>query len=575
MKDQDLLKVLVDNHLLDSKIAAQISNEAQISKKSAENIIYEKGIVDEAEVAKAKSIVLKIPYKKVDLEKITPELLKLITPETARRYSIIPLSKTPDMIVLGVLHPDDLNVQESLRFLGKQQKADVGVYIVTPSDVEEVLKRHSPFGGEVQAAIAAIKPLQRAGERIVKLEPEKMVAEEAPIIKLVSSMVREAVTSNASDLHIEPQQDRLRVRLRIEGELREILSLPLELHKPIVSRIKVLSNLKLDETRVPQDGRFRTMILDREIDFRVATFPTPFGEKAALRVLDPKVGLRSLEDLGLMGKNYDLIKEAISKPYGMVIITGPTGSGKSTTLYAIMQILNDKESNVVSLEDPVEYSISGVNQSQIRPEIGYDFASGLRQILRQDPDIIMVGEIRDSETAQLAVHAALTGHIVLTTLHTNTSIDSIPRLVDLGVQSFLLPSSVNLMAAQRLVSKLCPYCKVKKDPPPEVLEIIRREISQLPAEIKSKYKEPYKIYHSPGCPKCRNKGVLGRWAIFEAFKMTSQLADIINTGVTKSKLLEEARRQEIITLRQDGIIKALEGDVNIDEVLRETEEAWG
>jgi len=574
MKDQDLLKALVDNHLLDSKIAAQIADEARISKKPAEDIVYEKGIVDELEVAKAKSLLLKIPYKKVDSEKITPELLNLITPETARRYSIIPLSRTPDMIVLGVLHPDDLNVQEALRFLGKQQKADVGVYIVTPSDVEEVLKKHSPFGGEVQAAIMAVKPLQK-GERIVKLEPEKMVAEEAPIIKLVSSMVREAVTSNASDLHIEPQQDRLRVRVRIEGELREILSLPIELHKPIVSRIKVLSNLKLDETRVPQDGRFRTMILEREIDFRVATFPTPFGEKAALRVLDPNVGLRSLEDLGLMGKNYDLIKEAISKPYGMVVITGPTGSGKSTTLYAIMQILNEKEANVVSLEDPVEYSISGVNQSQIRPEIGYDFASGLRQILRQDPDIIMVGEIRDSETAQLAVHAALTGHIVLTTLHTNTSIDAVPRLIDLGVQPFLLPSSVNLMAAQRLVSKLCPYCKVKKDPPPKVLEIIRREIAQLPAEIKSKYKEPYKIYHSPGCPRCRNKGISGRWAIFEAFKMTLQLADIINTGVTKAKLLEEARRQEIVTLRQDGIMKALEGAVNIDEVLRETEEAWG
>ena len=347
--------------------------------------------------------------------------------------------------------------------------------------------------------------------------------------------------------------------------------MPVELHQPIVSRIKVLANLKLDETRIPQDGRFRTIVFGRDIDFRVSTFPTPAGEKAAVRVLDPTIGLKNLEDLGLTGRNAEIVKEAIEKPYGLILISGPTGSGKTTTLYALLQILNKVESNIVSLEDPVEYYIDGTNQSQVQPEIGYDFASGLRQILRQDPDVIMVGEVRDTETAQLTIHAALTGHVVLSTLHTNNSVGVIPRLVDMKVDSFLLPSSLNIMMAQRLVSKLCQKCKEAQPPIGRVAELIKKELEKMAPELRPKVKE-LKVYRSPGCKQCNNKGISGRIATFETFRMTPELENIISAGVTEGKLQEEARRQGMVTLRQDGILKALEGLVGIEEVLRETEE---
>jgi type II secretory ATPase GspE/PulE/Tfp pilus assembly ATPase PilB-like protein len=339
-----------------------------------------------------------------------------------------------------------------------------------------------------------------------------------------------------------------------------------------VSRIKVLSNLKIDETRIPQVGRFRTVLMGRDIDFRVATFPTPAGEKVAIRVLDPLVGLRSLEDLGLLGRNERLVKKAIGKPYGMVLLTGPTGSGKTTTLYALMQILNNEQVNIVSLEDPVEYYIDGLNQSQVHPEIGYDFASGLRQILRQDPDVIMVGEIRDDETAGLAVHAALTGHIVLSTLHTNNAIGVIPRLIDMGVEPFLLPASLNIMIAQRLVPRLCQKCLTKKSPSPEVADIIKKELSKLPDEDKTLvHLDDLSVFESKGCEACKGKGIAGRIAFFEVLEMTRQLESSIGEHMNEGLLLQEAERQNMLTLRQDGILKALQGFVSIETVLRETE----
>ncbi|MDP3901896.1 MAG: GspE/PulE family protein [bacterium] len=572
MKDKELIKALIDAKLITSDAADRLLGDVGSTKRSAEQLVYDRQLVAEEEVAKIKSQLLKIPYKKVDPDQLSPELLKLIPTDAANRYKIIPLEKKSDMLIVGAVNPEDASVKEALRFVGKDLKINLGVYLVTPKDVMAVLKQ---YGGankdEVQAALRAIKPL--SGQRGITMESEMAVAQEAPVIKIVSSILKDAVGADASDIHLEPQRNRLRVRFRKNGVLQEVLSLPIELHQPIISRVKILSNLKIDETRIPQDGRFRTNILDRDIDFRVSSFPTPFGEKLALRVLDPKVGLRSLDDLGFLNRNADLLKEAIAKPYGMVLITGPTGSGKTTTLYSLMQILNNDGVNIVSLEDPVEYSIEGVNQSQIKPEIGYDFASGLREILRQDPDVIMVGEIRDSETATLAVHAALTGHIVLTTLHTNNAVTAVPRLIDLGIQPFLLPSSLNLMGAQRLVSELCPDCKKSTVASQAMTEIINKELSEMPESIRSKYKAPYKIYHAGGCATCNQKGIVGRLAVFEAFKMTPQLSDIISSGVTENKLWDESKRQGMVTLRQDGILKSLDGRVSMEEVLRDTEEA--
>ena len=560
MDDKKLIEQLVSAEFLDKDQGEKLLAEALLAKKRVEDFIYERNAVGELDVAKIKSKILGIPYKKVSLDELSDELMKMIPEETVANYKVIPLSRDQNMLVVGMLHPDDQKAQEALRFIAKQNRISLGVYLITPSDLEAVMRKYSPYTNQIQNAVKSLN-LKNIRAKTVQLEGEIANAEEAPIIKIVASFLKEAVNVGASDIHIEPQRTRLRVRFRLDGVLRDQSSLPVELQQPIISRVKVLSNLKIDENRMPQDGRFRTVIFNRDIDFRVSTFPTPAGEKVAIRVLDPNVGLKKLDELGLVGHNLETVQRAIAKPFGMVILSGPTGSGKTTTLYALMQILNKDDVNIVSLEDPVEYTIDGVNQSQVRPDIGYDFASGLRQILRQDPDVIMVGEIRDSETAGLAVNAALTGHVVLSTLHTNNAISIIPRLLDLKVDSFLLPSSLNLMVAQRLISRLCDKCKKAEDPSPEVAKIIKQEIGK-----------DGKIYKPVGCAACNGKGMIGRIAIFEIFEMTPQLTEIINGQINENKLLEEAKRQGMITMRQDGIAKALDGLVSIEEVLRETSE---
>lgn len=579
MDAQILLKALVNKKLLNQEVADKLFKESVLTSRSVEDIIYERQLVKDADIAKTKSEVLKIPYKKVLPEEISKDILSLIPEETARTYKLVPLSKTSDMLVVGMLNPDDSKAQEALRFIAKQLKINLGVFLISAEDLNLVMRKYSPFKDQVEAAIRSLNIKSGKGatsaEKLIQLEEGVAVSEEAPIIKIVASTLKEAVNLGASDIHIEPERSKMRIRFRIDGNLEEVNEMPIELQQPIISRIKVLADLKIDENRIPQDGRFRSIVFGRDIDFRVATFPTPAGEKVAIRVLDPTTGLKTLDDLGLVGRNLEIVKAGIEKPYGMVLISGPTGSGKTTTLYALLQILNKVNVNIVSLEDPVEYFIDGINQSQVRPEIGYDFATGLRQILRQDPDVIMVGEIRDTETAALAVHAALTGHIVLSTLHTNNAISVIPRLVDMKVDAFLLPSSLNLMVAQRLISRLCPKCKKQESAKEPIAKIIKKELDKLPASEKSKikYSEPYQFYRAPGCGFCKNKGIVGRIAIFEVLEMTPELEEIINSNPTELKVLEEAKRQGVITLRQDGILKALAGVVSIEEVLKETTES--
>lgn len=576
MDDKQFLDKLVSGQFLSSDQADRLLQEAETSNKLVEQLIYERHLVDEVEVANVKSELTGVPFKEINPKTISDEILKLLPEETIINYKVIPIEKKDNLLVVGMLHPEDRRAQEALRFIAKQQKVSLGIYLITPSMLEVVQRRYSPFSSDIKAAVQAIKikPGETSGTRKVRLEETARVSEEAPIIKIVSSMLKEAVSVGASDIHIEPQKTRLRIRFRVDGDLQEVQSLPPELHPPVVSRVKILSNLKIDENRVPQDGRFRAEIFNRDIDFRVATFPTPAGEKVALRVLDPEIGLKSFEQLGLSGQASKLLEEGSQKPYGMILITGPTGSGKTTTLYAVMQQLNKNDVNIVSLEDPVEYSIEGVNQSQVRPEIGYTFASGLRQILRQDPDVMMVGEIRDAETADLTVHAALTGHVVLSTLHTNNAVGVIPRLIDMGVDAFLLPSTLNLMVSQRLISRLCPDCRKEESVSVKVDYLIKKELDALPESLKKtlKFKEPYQVWNSAGCVACNGKGRQGRVAIFEILKMTPNLAAVINTQPTEAKILEEAHSQGMVTLRQDGVIKALNGLVTIEEVLRETSE---
>jgi len=578
-----LIELLVKNKKIESSLADKLLKESQNLNRSVEEIIYERNILPEDVVAQIKSEYYKIPVKRFTKEDIIPsEVLNIIPEEVARTHRIVAFKKEGETLHVGMLAPDDLRAQDVLKFIAKQKKLNIAIHLVTKSDLENLWKNYRSFAmrlKEIQDSVEIFRHQAKPShklyqQRVVRIdEASGVIAEEAPIIKIVSTILEEAVESNSSDIHIEPMKNRLRIRLRLDGDLKEILSLPLELQPAIVARVKILSDLKIDETRIPQDGRFRTIIDNKEIDFRVATSPTALGEKVAIRVLNPYVGLKTIEDLGMREYHRKLILEAISKPFGMILATGPTGSGKTTTLYAILQGLNKEDVNVVSLEDPVEYFIEGLNQSQVKPEIGYDFASGLRQIVRQDPDIIMVGEIRDNETAALAVHAALTGHLVLSTLHTNNAIGVIPRLIDMKIEPYLLPASLILMLAQRLVGRLCDNCKQKTEATGSLKEEIQKTISNLPKELREKYqREKYEIYLPQGCKECNFKGVKGRVPIFEILKMTPSLEEIILKDPSETNLKNEAEKQGMVNLRQDGIIKALEGEVSVEEVLKETVE---
>src|SRR3989344_4092947 len=396
-----------------------------------------------------------------------------------------------------------------------------------------------------------------------KLKEQMVLSEEAPVSKMVAVMLRHAIEGRASDVHVEPGKGKLRVRFRVDGVVYTSLFLPMNVHEAIISRVKIMANLKIDEKREPQDGRFKIVIDGRDVDFRVSTFPTYFGEKVAIRILDPEAGVRELSALGLAGRNLKLTEDALKLPYGLILVTGPTGSGKSTTLYAMLQLINQEKRNILSLEDPIEYNIEGLNQSQVRPEIGYSFASGLRSVLRQDPDVIMVGEIRDNETAQLAIHAALTGHLVLSTLHTNNAIGVIPRLIDMGVDPFLIPSTLVLAIAQRLTRRLCEESRKEIPLTGSTLEKIKKEFDGFPEEVKKKNQLPKHIYEalpSSTCP----KGTRGRIGVFEALSMTPALEKIILSDPSESTIAAEAVRQSMITMRQDGLLKAFDGKIGLE-----------
>ncbi len=572
MTDQELLDEAQKAGLLDGARVEKLKKESVLSGQTAETIMTLDRLVDDRKIGELKSKLLGIPYKKIDPKVIPDELMQLVPEETARAYEAIPVAKKNDLLIVGMVHPDNPQAQEALRFIARRERLNLGVYVISFGDFRDALRRYSPYRSELEKAVRQLDiKTGDTGAKIVRLE-DGLSGEEAPIIKMVADTFREAVASRASDVHIEPMENYLRIRFRINGDLRETAALPAELSQPIISRVKIISSLKIDESRIPQGGRFRTRVSDRDIDFRVATFPTPLGEKVAIRVLDPRAGLKKVENLGLMHRNLELLQASLEKPFGMILLTGPTGSGKTTTLYALLQTLNQENVNIVSLEDPVEYFVEGVNQSQVRPEIGYDFASGLRQILRQDPDVVMVGEIRDSETAGLAVQAALTGHIVLSTLHTNNSLGVIPRLIDMKIEPFLLPVSLNVMISQRLVGVLCGNCKAADDPSPAALAVIKKAMSSLPENVRAEYPEPYKIYHVAGCRECRGRGIVDRIALYEMFEMTPEVEEIISAGPTMQKLLEEAKRQGMTTLRQDGVLKALAGQVSFEEIVRETQD---
>jgi len=566
-----LAEFLVKRGKLKKDEAERFSILAQREQKTLEDFLLEKGIIGEKDLFLEKSAFLNIPLKEISVGEIPPFVLEEVSEDFARRYRVVPLNKRGNVLEIGMVFPEDLRARSAIEFITKPKGIRTEIYLIYPSQFEEALKRYGELKKEIGEVLEELEKEREEKEKPEKLEAEKI--EEAPVAKMTAVILRHAVEGGASDIHIEPFGNHTRVRYRVDGVLHSSLLLEKRFLPSIVSRIKILSNLRIDETRVPQDGRFHATILGRKIDFRVGTFPTAQGEKVVIRVLDPRTAVRSITELGLQGRNLSLIQKASELPFGLLVFCGPTGCGKTTTQYAIIRELNEESVNIVTLEDPVEYWIDGISQSQVRPEIGYTFANGLRQILRQDPDIIMVGEIRDRETAELVVHAALTGHLVLSTLHTNDAVGAIPRLLDMGVDNFLLPAALKVVVAQRLIRKLCPKCKIKTVAKGSEEKLIKEQIADLPEEEKKMIptSPPFYLYRPKGCPSCANKGTKGRIGIFEILVMTSELEEIILKNPSEGKIKEEAKRQKMITMLQDGVIKALQGIVSLEEVLKTVE----
>jgi type IV pilus assembly protein PilB len=492
--------------------------------------------------------------------------------DVAGFYRVVPFAVGDGVLKVGIIDPEDINALEALKFIASDKGLKLEKYVITYKDFGATLKKFKSLTGEVGKALQSIA--EEAGKEVSNVEEElslDQITAESPVTKVVSAMLGHGIDSRASDIHIEPFDDHTRVRFRIDGVLQNVLNLPKNLHMAVVTRIKILSNLKIDETRVPQDGRFSIFQAKMKFDFRVSTFPTKAGEKVVMRILDPLSNRIELAGLGVTGRSNELLQEAIARPFGIILITGPTGSGKSTTIAGILKQMNTEEINIVTLEDPIEYFIDGVNQSQAHEEIGYTFANGLRSILRQDPDVIMVGEIRDRETASLAVQAALTGHIVLSTLHTNDALGVIPRLVDMGVEKYLLPPVLNLAVAQRLLRRLCATCKIKDVANTAEEKIIADALAEMPAAIAAPYlKAQHEIYRpntKNPCKECGGKAFKGRIAIFEMLKMTDGLESIILGNLSESALREEAQRQGMATMFQDGITKVLDGICSLEELI--------
>ncbi|MDD5146255.1 MAG: GspE/PulE family protein [Candidatus Pacebacteria bacterium] len=573
----DLSQALIKKKIISSKQLAELQEEGVKSARPLEEILIEKKIIPEEDLFKLKSEVLDIPLKDQIAEDTPLEVLALIPKESVEFYKMVPLSVDRDKrkIEVGMVYPENAEAQEALKFLARQNKFSPSIFLISQSNFQKYLNKYLASEKEVENVLADLEGelKDEAGVGGDRQNLERLV-EDAPTIKMVAVMLRQAVEGEASDIHIEPTRTNSKVRFRLDGVLYPSLVLPLKIHPAIVARVKILSGLKIDETRFPQDGRFSAQFGDKRIDFRVSTFPTTLGEKVVVRILDPLQGLKTLEDLGLGGRDEKELQESIQSTFGMIIVSGPTGSGKTTTLYSIMKLLNNDGVNIVTLEDPVEYFMEGVNQSQVKPEINYTFGRGLRQILRQDPDIIMVGEIRDEETAGLAVQAALTGHLVLSTLHTNNAPGVIPRLVDMGVKPFLLPGALSLAIAQRLVRVLCTECKVPIRAEGQTKRYLVEKYRGLPKEVQAQLnlKEPITIYQAKGCKKCNMKGYAGRKGIFEMIKMTPDLGKIINTNPSEQAIFQEGRTQGMVTMEEEGVIKVLQGETSFEEIVGMMEE---
>lgn len=564
---QTVADVFLSQRLITQEQYNDVKLRSVTQNKPVEEVIQALRLVPEEKLAEAKARLLGVPFIALSQTTFSPVALSLIPRPVAERFSLVPFyfDEKTKMLSIAMSNPVDL---DALSFIRQKTGLTVRSFAAAPSDVARAIEEQyrQELVGEVRAALKETEELKKT--KTVDSTKIAEIIKEAPIAKIVSTILEYAVTSRASDVHIEPQEDRVRVRYRIDGILYDKLSLPKGVQEAVISRIKILSEMKIDEHRIPQDGRFNFKVANEEVDLRISLIPSVYGEKIVMRLLRKTGGIPSLQELGLTGTTLKNLETTILRPHGIILVCGPTGSGKTTTLYSALSRLNTTRVNIISLEDPIEYQIDGINQVQVNPAVGLTFASGLRAFLRQDPNIILVGEIRDTETTGLALQAALTGHLVFSTLHTSNASGALPRLLDLGAETFLLASTMNALVGQRIVRKICANCKDEYPAPPPIAMEIRNGLGKLfPAEMKE-----VKLYRGKGCSECGNAGYLGRIGIFEILVVNERIAYLILEHAPASAIEKEAVSLGMITMRQDGYLKVLSGITTIEEVLRVAQE---
>ena len=567
--NQTLTDILLADKLITQAQFDDIKVKSASKGVSEDTIVESLNIVSPDKLSEVKAKLLNIPFVTLDNSSFSPQALGYIPRSVAERFALIPFAfdeKTQTLSV-AMSNPVDL---EAVAFIREKTGLTIKAYAASQTGVESAINQQyrQEIVGEVGAAL---KETEAEGKiKTIDTTQIAQIIKEAPIAKIVSTILEYAVTSRASDIHIEPQEDRVRVRYRIDGILYDRLSLPKSVQEAVISRIKILSEMKIDEHRTPQDGRFNFKVEDKEVDLRISVLPTAFGEKIVMRLLRKTGGVPTLQELGLSGASLRNLETAMLRPHGIIIVVGPTGSGKTTTLYSVLSKLNTTRVNIMTLEDPIEYQMPGINQVQINPAVGLTFADGLRAFLRQDPNIILVGEIRDNETTELAIQAALTGHLVFSTLHTSNAAGALPRLLDLGAESFLLASTMNAVLGQRIVRQICKTCKMEYVPPAQIVVEMKAVLGKYyPSEQENGI---VKFYRGKGCAECGNSGYLGRVGIFETLSISEKIGSLVLQRADSGTIEKEAVLEGMITMKQDGYLKVLQGVTSVEEVLRVAQE---
>ncbi len=558
--------ILAKKGALTSQQLSFVKTESRRRQESVEKILAQMGWVNSEQLTQAKAEIIGVPFVTPDKNPISPEVLAYLPEEVAKRFVVIPIAHSGDTLSVAMVDPLDL---QTLEFIEKKTGLAVRPYIATAESINAAISEQYTRGLSVEVGEALAEASPGLTAPMTAAGAISGVLGEAPIARIVSTLLEYGIRIRASDIHIEPLENETRIRYRIDGILHEKLILPRRIHDAIVSRIKILGNMKIDEKRLPQDARFNFKAGQEELDLRLSTMPVSFGEKVVMRLLKKSGLVPTLPELGLRGVALHRLEENIARPHGIILVCGPTGSGKTTTLYSVLSKLNSTRVNIMTLEDPIEYQIPGVNQVQVNPQAGLTFASGLRSFLRQDPNIIMVGEIRDTETTDLAIQASLTGHLVFSTLHTNNASGSLPRLLDMEAEPYLIASTVTCIVGQRVVRKVCQTCKIPREVSADVLENIKKVLAKVYNFEKGK---KLVFYVGPGCRECNNTGYLGRIGIFEVLVVSEKISRMILARETAQAIEDEAIAGAMITMKQDGFLKIIEGITTVEEVLRVAEE---